>query len=76
MSSSNSSGNKRQRLTNRASNIRDISQPVPRGSQMNEQDVYDPDQDTEERRRVRKGLRDLTRELYGMGFLLTQTAGI
>lgn len=62
---------------NRGSNIRDISQSTPRGSQrMNEKDVYDPDQDTEERRRVRKGLRDLTRELYGMGFLLTQTAGI
>lgn len=65
MSSSNSSGNKRQRLMNRGSNIRDISQSTPRGSQrMNEKDVYDPDQDTEERRRVRKGLRDLTRELY------------
>ncbi|KAF9894557.1 nuclear protein [Aspergillus nanangensis] len=52
--------NKRQRLANRAPNAPNHSQ-----SQRDAPDheFYDPDQDERERRRVRKGLRDLTREL-------------
>lgn len=61
-STSNILAGKRRKLSDRASNIQEPSQ-----SQLNEKDVYDPDQDVEERRRVRKGLRDLTRELHGMG---------
>ncbi|KAE8352794.1 putative nuclear protein Qri2/Nse4 [Aspergillus coremiiformis] len=54
---------KRQRLSNRASNALSQSQITPSQRNRNN-DFYDPDQDENERRRVRKGLRDLTRELH------------
>ncbi|KAE8307390.1 Nse4 C-terminal-domain-containing protein [Aspergillus transmontanensis] len=56
---------KRQRLSNRASNIHSGSQSqVSPLQQDRDKQFYDPDQDEKERRRVRKGLRDLTRELH------------
>ncbi|KAE8378596.1 Nse4 C-terminal-domain-containing protein [Aspergillus bertholletiae] len=56
---------KRQRLSNRASNIQSGSQSQVTPSQQNhDKQFFDPDQDEKERRRVRKGLRDLTRELH------------
>ncbi len=36
---------------------------------------YDPDQDIEERRAVRKGFRDLTRQLNGMKYI-ERTSGV
>lgn len=57
---------KRQRLSNRTANIQSGSQSqVPGSQQDHDKQFYDPDQDEKERRRVRKGLRDLTRELHG-----------
>ncbi|KAL2868494.1 Nse4 C-terminal-domain-containing protein [Aspergillus lucknowensis] len=59
MSSSRNNA-KRQRLGDRTSNIQGSqSLPLRKASK----DFYDPDQDEKERRRVRKGLRDLTRDL-------------
>ncbi|KAE8386339.1 Nse4 C-terminal-domain-containing protein [Aspergillus alliaceus] len=57
---------KRQRLSNRTSDtIQSDSQPqLPPLQQNIDKRYYDPDQDENERRRVRKGLRDLTRELH------------
>ncbi|KAF7592644.1 nuclear protein [Aspergillus hancockii] len=56
---------KRQRLSNRASNIQNASQSqITSSRQDHVKEFYDPDQDESERRRVRKGLRDLTRELH------------
>lgn len=88
MESSNaesSSGNKRQKLADRDSNARNLSrfqsqsqtqtqsQSQIRSSQtVNDKDIYDPDQDVEERRRVRKGLRDIAKDLNGKYFLLIQ----
>ncbi|KAL2820501.1 Nse4 C-terminal-domain-containing protein [Aspergillus cavernicola] len=60
MSSSRSSA-KRQRLGDRASNVQAGSQSQPQRNAST--DFYDPDQDEKERRRIRKGLRDLTRDL-------------
>ncbi|KAL4788685.1 Nse4 C-terminal-domain-containing protein [Aspergillus varians] len=57
MSSSSRSNAKRQRL-----GIQDESNPLSHQRKAGTQ-FYDPDQDAAERRRVRKGLRDLTREL-------------
>ncbi|KAJ5833426.1 hypothetical protein N7474_001737 [Penicillium riverlandense] len=55
-----SSANKRRRLTDHDANIQS-QMPM---SQRNAQNrYYDPDQDAGERRKIRKGLRDLTREL-------------
>jgi hypothetical protein len=59
--SSSSSNTKRQRLRERASNVGSQSQP----SRKHSNQFYDPDQDEKERRRIRKGLRDLTRDLNG-----------
>ncbi|OOO08555.1 Nse4 family protein [Aspergillus oryzae] len=62
---SSSANAKRQRLSNRASNIQSGSQSQVSPSQQDrDKQFYDPDQDEKERRRVRKGLRDLTRELH------------
>ncbi|KAL2833552.1 Nse4 C-terminal-domain-containing protein [Aspergillus pseudoustus] len=58
MSASNSN-TKRQRLAERTSNAGSQSRPSRKASNQ----FYDPDQDEKERRRIRKGLRDLTREL-------------
>ncbi|PWY90889.1 putative nuclear protein Qri2/Nse4 [Aspergillus heteromorphus CBS 117.55] len=58
------SNRKRPRLSARDSNVQASSSqapPPPRASRDNE--YYDPDQDEVERRRIRKGLRDLTRDL-------------
>lgn len=63
---SSSANAKRQRLSNRASNIQSGSQSQVSPSQQDrDKQFYDPDQDEKERRRVRKGLRDLTRQLHG-----------
>ncbi|KAL4808714.1 Nse4 C-terminal-domain-containing protein [Aspergillus unguis] len=65
MSSSRNSS-KRQRLADRASNIQSGSQLTQQQQQQqrnNSKQYYDPDQDSAERRRIRKGLRDLTRDL-------------
>ena len=70
-SSGPSSGSKRQRLTDRDSNAQGSTQTQPRGSQVNVKDMYDPDQDIEERRRLRKGLRDLSKELNGAVWFLS-----
>ncbi|KAB8241798.1 putative nuclear protein Qri2/Nse4 [Aspergillus flavus] len=62
---SSSANAKRQRLSNRASNIQSGSQSQVSPSQQDrDKQFYDPDQDEKERRRVRKGLRDLTRQLH------------
>lgn len=63
------SGNKRRRLTQRG--LTDIGSQAAhkrRLQQVNDTDYYDPDQDENERRRIRKDLRDLTRELNGIVF--------
>ncbi|KAL4895452.1 Nse4 C-terminal-domain-containing protein [Aspergillus ambiguus] len=62
--SSSSANAKRQRLAHRASNLLNGSQVrMTQSQQDRDRQFYDPDQDERERRRVRKGLRDLTREL-------------
>ncbi|OQD80386.1 hypothetical protein PENANT_c036G00248 [Penicillium antarcticum] len=53
--------NKRPRLTDRNSNIQ--SQGPPPSQRNGDTRYYDPDQDADERRRVRRELRDLNREL-------------
>ncbi|KAG2417339.1 hypothetical protein HFD88_008558 [Aspergillus terreus] len=61
---SSSASTKRQRLARRTSNLPNGSQSrMPLTQQDRDRQYYDPDQDERERRRVRKGLRDLTREL-------------
>ncbi|KAJ5104928.1 hypothetical protein NUU61_002275 [Penicillium alfredii] len=57
-----SSQNKRRRLTDRTTNIQS---QVPSSQGGNDKRYYDPDQDAGERRQIRRGLRDLTRELNG-----------
>ncbi|KKK11827.1 hypothetical protein AOCH_003738, partial [Aspergillus ochraceoroseus] len=52
---------KRQRLGNSTSNVQVSSQAQPPHN--NRAEFYDPDQDEKERRQIRKGLRDLTRDL-------------
>ncbi|KAJ9269936.1 hypothetical protein DTO212C5_3906 [Paecilomyces variotii] len=61
---SNSSVNKRRRLAERAANTQLPTPSQARRSQVTDKDFYDPDQDEDERRRIRKGLRDLSRELH------------
>ncbi|KAL2010306.1 hypothetical protein VTN00DRAFT_6113 [Thermoascus crustaceus] len=64
--SQNASANKRRRLAKRDSNVQSQSggqSQRRRSIQLTDKDFYDPDQDINERRRIRKGLRDLTREL-------------
>ena len=59
---------KRQRLGDHSQhNLGTASQAVHqrRLRQVNDTDFYDPDQDPEERRRVRQGLRDLAKDLNG-----------
>lgn len=63
--SSSRNNTKRQRLGDRASNIQGGRRPLSEQQRQTSKHFYDPDQDTAERRRVRKGLRDLTRELNG-----------
>ncbi|KAK2754407.1 nuclear protein [Arachnomyces sp. PD_36] len=59
-----STQNKRRRLTERReSGLGSQAAHRRRLQQVNDTDYYDPDQDEGERRAVRKGLRDLTREL-------------
>ena len=61
------SGGKRRKLSGRGpSGLSSQATHQRRLQQVNDTDFYDPDQDEDERRRVRKGLRDLTRELNGM----------
>lgn len=55
--------NKRPRLTDRNSNIQ--SQGPPPSQRNGDTRYYDPDQDADERRRVRRELRELNRELNG-----------
>jgi len=58
--------NKRQRLADRTSNIQGGTQSqVPSSQAVRNNRFYDPDQDETERRWLRKGLRDLTRDLHG-----------
>lgn len=58
--------NKRQRLADRTSNIQDSTQSQVSSLQADRNKrYYDPDQDGTERRWLRKGLRDLTRDLHG-----------
>lgn len=66
-SQAQSTRNKKRRVSERGLSDQG-SQAVHRRRlrQINDTDYYDPDQDEEERRRVRKGLRDLTRELNGI----------
>jgi hypothetical protein len=59
------SSNKRQRLTESSSNIGAQSQTW-RSQRVSDNPYYDPDQDENERRRIRKEFRDLTRELHGI----------
>ena len=57
---------KRRRLTERGLAATDSKTAHKRQLQLvNDTDFYDPDQDPEERRAVRKGLRDLARDLNG-----------
>lgn len=63
-----SSGSKRVRLAELQGNAESTqsSQFQSRASQKAATDYYDPDQDVAERRKIRKGLRDLQREMNGM----------
>jgi hypothetical protein len=68
-----SSTSKRRKLAEVSSNLMEnSSQGVPQSQTRRSQrisssnDFYDPDQDENERRRIRKELRDLTRDLHGM----------
>jgi hypothetical protein len=54
---------KRRRLTDRTSNMQ--SQVPPSAQRDNSTRFYDPDQDEEERRRLRKQYRDLTGDFNG-----------
>ena len=65
---SSSSGSKRVRLAELQGNADSTqsSQFQPRASQRAANDYYDPDQDVAERRKIRKGLRDLQREMNGI----------
>ncbi|KAL1971015.1 hypothetical protein VTN77DRAFT_2849 [Rasamsonia byssochlamydoides] len=79
--SSDSPTNKRRRLAERQSNVAtgSQSQSQPRRSQrFSLNDVFDPDQDENERRRIRKEFRDLTRELndYRSEYLQAGNNGI
>jgi hypothetical protein len=72
MSSSRKS-TKRQRLGDTASNIETGTQ-ISQAQRKASTKYYDPDQDAAERRRVRKGLRDLTRDLNGNNNLPLSTS--
>lgn len=66
-SSQDASASKRRRLAERESNVQSQSgshSQRRRPIQLTDKDFYDPDQDIHERRRIIKGLRDLTRELH------------
>lgn len=57
---------KRARLSARDSNVQATqSQVASQATRNSANQFYDPDQDHRERRQVRKGLRDLTRDLNG-----------
>ncbi|PYH48950.1 non-structural maintenance of chromosomes element 4 family protein [Aspergillus saccharolyticus JOP 1030-1] len=58
-----SAARKRQRLSTRGTNTQASQSQGSRSQQTRATDYYDPDQDEAERRRIRKGLRDLTRDL-------------
>lgn len=62
------SGSKRVRLAELQGNAESTqsSQFQTRASQRAANDYYDPDQDVAERRKIRKGLRDLQREMNGI----------
>ncbi|KAL4955105.1 putative nuclear protein Qri2/Nse4 [Aspergillus filifer] len=62
MSSSRNSA-KRQRLANKASNNQTAGRSLTQEQRELSTRYYDPDQAPEERRQIRKGLRDLTRDL-------------
>lgn len=64
-SKSNQAVNKRRRSGISSSQNASQSQ-LSESQRLRDKDIYDPDQDVEERRRIRKGLRDLSRELHGM----------
>lgn len=57
------SHDKRRRLTDRSTNIHS---QIPSSQRVGKNKFYDPDQDVNERRKVRRDLRDLTREFNGM----------
>jgi hypothetical protein len=59
-----SSATKRRRLAESSLNLGRPSQDA-RSQQPSDKDFYDPDQDENERRRIRKELRDLTQDLRG-----------
>ncbi|EEA23971.1 hypothetical protein TMatcc_007040 [Talaromyces marneffei ATCC 18224] len=77
---SSSSGSKRARLAELQGNAdsTQASQFQPRASQKAATDYYDPDQDVAERRKIRKGLRDLQREMndYRGEYLQSNNKGI
>lgn len=57
---------KRQRLAQRASNIQGSQSQLSQSQRLdNDKKYYDPDQDEKERRRIRRELRELHRELNG-----------
>lgn len=60
-----SAGSKRVRLAELQGNAESTQSSQPRASQRAANDYYDPDQDVAERRKIRKGLRDLQREMNG-----------
>lgn len=61
---SSSQGPKRRRLAERASNVQ--TQAPPSSQWGKDKRYYDPDQDEDERRRTRKGYRDLAGDFNGM----------
>lgn len=71
-----SSGTKRVRLAELQGNAESTQSSQPRASQRAVNEYYDPDQDVAERRKIRKGLRDLQREMngrFGAGFIINMT---
>lgn len=56
-----SSTSKRRRLGEREEN----TAPASQSARIHPLEIYDPDQDENERRWIRKSLRDLTRNLHG-----------
>ncbi|RAO68749.1 uncharacterized protein BHQ10_004761 [Talaromyces amestolkiae] len=73
-----SSSTKRVRLAELQGNAESTQSSQPRASQRAVNDYYDPDQDVAERRKIRKGLRDLQREMNDCRgeFLQTDNKGI
>lgn len=64
------SHNKRRRLTDRTSNIHS---QAPSSQRAGKNKFYDPDQDVNERRLVRRNLRNVTRDFNGMPLRTSET---